>query len=77
MTALGDHLVTTVDLPPPPSALTPDQLTNTTRNELIAKLAEREREFGRNKAYLDQLLSVVIEHKPQLLAIVGEAQQLR
>lgn len=62
---------------PGPLPTTADQLTSAPRDQLMAKITEREEELGRNRAYLDQLLSVVIEHEPQLLATVGEAQLLR
>ena len=74
MKTLREHLTHTGDSPatPPPS-----DVTAVPRNELLTRLAERERELTKNRAYLDQLLSVVIDQEPQLLAQVGEAQLLR
>ncbi len=81
MKTLREHLTNTGDSPPTPGNSPPTppatDLTAAPRNELLTRLAEREKDLAKNRAYLDQLLSVVIDQEPQLLARVGEAQLLR
>ena len=47
------------------------------RSNLITKIQNLEESFIRHRAYLDQLLTVVIDQNPELLSLVGQAQMMR
>ena len=77
---LRQHIVTSDDLndaladyPP----LDEGSLSRASRSELVKRLRNVEEECGRHKAYLDQLLTVVIDRHPELLSMLGEVQRLR
>ena len=57
----------------------PDEgsLSRASRSELVKRLRTVEEEVSRNKAYLDRLLTVVIDQHPELLSMLGEVQRLR
>ena len=52
-------------------------LSRASRSELVKRLRNVEEEFSRHKAYLDQLLTVIINQHPELLSMLGEVQRLR
>ena len=52
-------------------------LSKASRSELVKRLRNLEEEFSRHKAYLDQLLTIIIDQHPELLSMLGEAQRLR
>ena len=54
-----------------------ESLSKTSRSELVKRLKNVEEEFTRHKAYLDQLLTIIIDQHPELLSMLGEAQRLR
>ena len=65
--ALGDHTQRQVE----------GSLSKASRSELVKRLRNLEEEFSRHKAYLDQLLTIIIDQHPELLSMLGEAQRLR
>ena len=54
-----------------------EQLTAMNRAQMVSTIHGLEDDLGHHKAYLDQLLTVVITHNPNLLAMVSEAQKIR
>ena len=65
--ALGDHTQPQEE----------GSLSKASRSELVKRLRNLEEEFSRHKAYLDQLLTIIIDQHPELLSMLGEAQRLR
>ena len=54
-----------------------ENMTNFTRAEMMATVHSLEEDLTHHKAYLDQLLAVVIDQNPNLLTMIGEAQKMR
>ena len=52
-------------------------LSRASRSELVKRVRKVEEEFSRHKAYLDQLLTLVIDQHPELLSMLGQMQGLR
>lgn len=77
---LRQHLVASEDLHGALGDYTPPEegpLGKASRPELIKRLRSAEEEFSRHRAYLDQLLTIIIDQHPELLSMLGEAQRLR
>lgn len=54
-----------------------DNLSSVSRTEMVATVRALEDDLVHHKAYLDQLLTIVIDQNPQLLTMIGEAQKMR
>lgn len=54
-----------------------ENMTNFTRAQMMSTVHALEEDLTHHKAYLDQLLAVVIDQNPQLLTMIGEAQKMR
>ena len=54
-----------------------DDMSNCTRSQMIATVHALIEDLAHHKAYLDQLLTVIIDQNPQLLSMIGEAQKMR
>lgn len=52
-------------------------LSKASHSELVKRLRKTAEEFSRHKAYLDQLLTIIIDRHPELLSMLGEVQRLR
>ena len=77
---LRQYMVTSDDLNEALANYTPldeGSLSRASRSELVKRLRNVEEECTRHKAYLDQLLTVIIDQHPELLSMLGEVQRLR
>lgn len=54
-----------------------ENMTQLNRVQMVSIVHRLEEDLSHHKAYLDQLLAVVIDHNPDLLAHVAEAQKIR
>lgn len=54
-----------------------ENMTTFTRSQMMSSIHTLEEDLSHHKAYLDQLLAVVIEQNPNLLTMIGEAQKMR
>lgn len=54
-----------------------DNMANFTRAQMMSTVHALEADLAHHKAYLDQLLGIVIDHHPSLLTMIGEAQRTR
>ena len=54
-----------------------DNMVNYTRAQMMSCVHTLEEDLAHHKAYLDQLLAVVIDQHPEILSLVGEAQRMR
>ncbi len=54
-----------------------EQLTAMNRAQMVSTVHGLEEDLAHHKAYVDQLLTVVITDNPSLLAMVSEAQKIR
>lgn len=54
-----------------------DNMVNYTRAQMMSSVHALEEDLAHHKAYLDQLLAVVIDQHPNLLTMIGEAQKTR
>ena len=54
-----------------------ETMANFTRTQMMGTVQSLEEDLTRHKAYLDQLLAVVIDQNPNLLTMIGEAQKMR
>lgn len=77
MNALRSHLVSNEDLLTTNRGLSDKELAVVPREELVLRHRKLEDEFSRNKSYLEQLLTVVINQQPDLLYKIGETQRMK
>lgn len=54
-----------------------ENMTNLSRSEVMAAIHTLEQDLAHHKAYLDQLLTIVIDQNPNILTMIGEAQRMR
>lgn len=54
-----------------------ESLTGFTRTQMVTTIHSLEEDLTHHKAYLDQLLTVIIDQNPQLLSMISEAQKIR
>lgn len=54
-----------------------ESITTLSRADVTATVHALEKDLAHHKAYLDQLLTVVIDQNPNILTMVGEAQKMR
>jgi len=54
-----------------------EQLTSLNRAQMVGTIHDLDDDLAHHKAYLDQLLTIVITNNPNLLAMVSEAQKIR
>ena len=54
-----------------------EQMANLNRAQMVSTVRALEEDLTHHKAYLDQLLAVVIDQNPNLLTMIGEAQKMR
>ena len=78
---LRQQMIASEDLEQAMSNYTPSpdegSLSRASRSELVKRVRSVEKEFSRHKAYLDQLLTLVIDQHPELLSMLGQVQSLR
>jgi hypothetical protein len=77
---LRQHMISSEDLHGALDDHTPQEegpLSKASRSELVKRVRNVEENFSRHKAYLDQLLTIIIDQHPELLSMLGEAQRLR
>ena len=54
-----------------------DRMAHYSRSQMITTVQGLEQDLANHKAYLDQLLTVVIDQNPNILTMIGEAQKIR
>ena len=79
MKTVRQHVVNNEDLKEAAQhhRVTMENMVNFTRAQMVSSVRGLEEDLAQHKAYLDQLLAVVIEHNPDLLSLVGEAHRNR
>ena len=54
-----------------------ESLTKFTRAQMVTAIHGLEEDLAHHKAYLDQLLTIIIDQNPELLSMISEAQKIR
>lgn len=54
-----------------------ESLTRFTRDQMVTTIHGLEEDLAHHKAYLDQILTVIINQNPQLLSMISEAHKMR